>query len=277
MKNAKINSQEYDKEEGKTKRHKLGLCLSGGGAKGFAHLGVLQLLKEKGIVPDIISGTSAGALAGAFYADGYEPYEIADFFKTKKFQEFAQLSLSKVGFFNTAPFVNFLKENLRAKRFEDLAIPLHVIATNVERGIVKEFVKGEDLASAIVASCAIPIIFEPIQINNNHYVDGGVFKNFPVTNIRNECEIIIGVNVSPMRLSDYKHSMKYMIERTIHYVLSARTLMDCHACDFLIEASGLSRFSLFDLEHVDEIMEEGYLIANEYYKRNRKDIINALS
>ena len=94
------------------KPYKLGLALSGGGAKGFAHLGVFQFLNECSLKPDIISGTSAGAVVGALYADGYSPQEIRNFFSGREFSEFAQLQIPKSGLFDMSRFKNFLRRNL---------------------------------------------------------------------------------------------------------------------------------------------------------------------
>lgn len=253
----------------KEKIFKLGLALSGGGAKGFAHLGVFQALNEKGLFPEIISGTSAGAFAGVFYADGYTPEEIKDIFDKRSFTEFAEFSLPQGGFFKSTRFQNFLKKNLRAKRFEDLKIPMRVITTDIESGESRVFSSGP-LIPAIVASCTVPIIFQPVQIDNRYYVDGGLLKNFPVSTIRSECERIVGVNVSPIIRTDYKNTLKYVAERSFHHMSGSNTLLDRKLCDYLIESNTLSTYSMFDLEHVDEIFQLGYNLAIDYLE-NKKD------
>ena len=101
-------------EETNHKTYKLGLALSGGGAKGFAHIGVFKLLEECGLKPDIIVGTSAGALMGALFADGYTPDEIKDLFTGREFSEFAQLQIPKSGLFDSKRFRYFLRRHLRA-------------------------------------------------------------------------------------------------------------------------------------------------------------------
>lgn len=90
--------------------YRLGLSLSGGGAKGFAHLGVMQLLNEKGFIPDLISGTSAGALAGCLLADGHSPHDIVMMFKDKGFGAFGEFGVPHGGFFKSTPFDSFLKK-----------------------------------------------------------------------------------------------------------------------------------------------------------------------
>lgn len=250
----------------------LGLVLSGGGAKGFAHLGVLQALNENGLYPEVISGTSAGAFAGVLYADGNSPKDIAELFKEKKFQEFAEFGIPHGGFFKSTKFHSFLKSNLKAKTFEELKIPLHVVATDIEEGSLKIFSKGE-LPSAIVASCTVPLVFAPVEISGHYYVDGGLLKNFPVSTIRKECRKIFGVNVSPIRPLNYKQSLKYVAERSFHYMSSSNTFQDRKLCDYLIESPDLSKYSMFDLDNVDEIYDAGYNLALEYINRE-KDRLN---
>lgn len=241
----------------------LGIVLSGGGAKGFAHLGVLQALNEKGIFPEIISGTSAGAFAGVFYADGYQPKEIVSFFKQKKFQEFAEFGIPHGGFFKTTRFHSFLKSHIKARAFSELKIPLHVAATDIEEGVLKIFTEG-DLISAVVASCTVPLVFAPVEIDGHYYVDGGLLKNFPVSTIRKECRMIVGVNVSPIRPLTYRQSLKYVAERSFHYMSSSNTFQDRKLCDYLIESPDLSNYSMFDLDNVDEIYTLGYNLASRY-------------
>lgn len=250
------------------KLYKLGIALSGGGARGFAHLGVLQALNESNLYPDIISGTSAGAFAGALYADGYTPKEALSLFDKKSFKEFAEFTLPSEGLFKSTRFLSFLEKHLRSKKFEELKVKLKVVATDIEFGTSKVFSSGP-LIHPVVASCSVPIIFTPVEIDNNHYVDGGLFKNFPVSTIHTECDYIIGVNVSPITTQDYKKSLKYIAERSFHYMSASNILLDRKLCHYLIESKNLSHYSMFDLDHVDEIYQAGYKQAKEYLKENK--------
>lgn len=251
--------------------YKLGLTLSGGGAKGFAHLGVLQALNEKGLYPEIISGTSAGAFAGVLYADGHSPQEILSFFQKKVFREFAEFTIPHGGFFKSDRFRSFLKKHLRAKTFEDLKVPLYVTATDIEHGESKTFTSGS-LIPAVIASCSVPIIFRPVEINDHYYVDGGLFKNFPVSTIRRECNKIIGVNVSPITKAEFRSSIKYIAERSFHYMSGSNTLLDRNLCDYLIESSLLSKYSMFDLDHVDEIYQAGYDLTMAFFEEKKNTL-----
>lgn len=250
------------------KEYKLGVALSGGGAKGFAHLGVMQALLDNGIVPDIISGTSAGALAGVLIADGYAPRDVVALFEKKAFKQFARITMPKCGFFHTKPFYSFLEKHLKARTFEDLKIPLIVVATDIEEGKSHEFASGP-LLPTIVASCAFPIVFTPIEINGKYYVDGGLFKNFPVSVIRKKCDTIIGINVSPLNRVEYRESLKYIIERSYHYLSISNTFLDRQLCDFLLELQNLNNYPMFDLEHPREIYQQGYDFTVRYIDENQ--------
>lgn len=252
-------------------KYNIGIALSGGGAKGFAHLGILQALNDNGIYPEVISGTSAGAFAGVLYADGHKPKDIISFFKEKKFQEFVEFGIPQAGFFKSTRFNYFLKTHLRSSSFADLNISLRVVATDIEDGVYKVFSQG-DVISAVIASCSVPIIFSPVEIGGHYYVDGGLFKNFPVSIIRKECKVVFGVNVSPIRKSEYKKSMKYVAERSFHYMSSSNTIRDRKLCDFLIESPAFSEYSMFDLEHVDELYQAGYDLATEYIEKEKERI-----
>jgi len=254
------------------KPYKVGLALSGGGAKGFAHLGVFKLLEECSLKPDIISGTSAGAMAGAFFADGFTSEEIKELFKGREFSEFAQIQLPKAGLFDNKRLKNFLRKNLRTKNIEDLGIPMVIIATDLDRGISHEFRSGP-IVEAVTASCSVPIIFSPVEMHGTHYVDGGLYRNFPVTNIRHECEKVIGVNVSPLVPLKYKQTIWHIAERSYHYMFRANTLEDRLLCDVLIEAEQFGAYKMFDLENVDQIAKIGYdaaLSAFDYIIQDSK-------
>ncbi len=247
-------------EQTNQKMKKLGLALSGGGAKGFAHIGVFKMLEECALLPDIIAGTSVGALMGALYADGYRADEIKELFTGREFSEFAQLQLPKSGLFDSKRFRYFLKRHLRAKNIEDLQIPMVIMATDLDNGVSHEFRSGS-IVDAVTASCSIPIIFSPVIINGIHYVDGGLFHNFPVSIIREECQRVIGVNVSPLVPQKYKQTIFHIAERSYHYMFRANTLEDREMCDVLIEAEEFGLYKTFDLENVGQIARIGYMAA----------------
>ncbi|MBO7161044.1 MAG: patatin-like phospholipase family protein [Paludibacteraceae bacterium] len=240
-----------------SKKYKLGVALSGGGVKGFAHAGALKALEEFGYKPDVISGTSAGAIAGVLYSAGYTPVEICDLFKNKGFTDFTRLTLPTAGFFNPHKFVDFLRSKIPYANLEELPIPVHVVASDLDNGVMKVFSEGS-LPERVMASSTVPIVFPPTVIDDVHYVDGGVFCNFPVEVIREECETVIGINVSPLAPTQYKQNVIEIALRAFNFMFRANTKEDGFLCDILVEMPRVLQYDMFDLESVPEIFELGY-------------------
>lgn len=252
----------------------LGYALGGGGARGFAHLGAFKVFESYGLRPDVIVGTSAGALAGVFYADGFTPDEIAEMFKKKGFKEFVELAVPKSGLFKSTEIKNFLKKNLRSQKFEQLKVPFKAVATNWQNATVKVFSEGDKLIEAVVASCSVPIVFKPIEIDGIPYVDGGLLKNFPVSVIRDSCRFVLGVNVSIMREMPGKMNLKTTAERVFKLMSNSNTVNDRKICDILIEATPQEKLFMFDLKNIEKIMECGYnAAANEMGEENSLKIV----
>ncbi|MEA4984353.1 hypothetical protein SDC9_35392 [bioreactor metagenome] len=245
--------------------HKIGLALSGGGIRGISHAGVLMAMEELNIKPEIISGVSAGSIVGALYADGHKPLEIAQMFEDISFKKMTKLDVPDGGFFSIAPFARFLGRKLRAKTFEELNIPFRVVATNFDTGVPETFSEG-NLLKPVMASSSIPVLFTPQKINNNYYVDGGLLKNFPVSTIRNECDLLIGINVGPLVAQKYKVNIMDVAFRTYHFMFRANTLADKAICDILIEPENIYDFDLFETDKVMEIFDLGYRKAMEVLK-----------
>lgn len=249
-----------------SKRYQIGYALSGGFIKGFAHLGVMQALLEHGIRPDIISGVSAGALAGVFYADGNEPYKVLDYFSGHKFQDLTKLVIPKKGLFELSEFKDFLSSNLKATRLEDLQVPMIITATDLDHGRMVHFHKGE-IAERVAASCCMPVMFSPVKIDGTYYVDGGLMMNLPVSTIRRICEKIVAINVSPIIAEDYKQNILSIAMRSFHFMFRANTFPEREKCDLLIEPYNLYGYSNTELEKAEEIFEQGYKTAGETLTR----------
>lgn len=238
--------------------YKVGLALSGGGAKGFAHAGVIKALEERGIRPDVISGTSAGSIVGALYADGWKPEEIIDFFDNASFGKFAKLIKRSSGIFRIDNLKAALESRMRASRFEDLQIPLYINATDMKHGRNVFFNSGQ-LLDVIIASSSVPIIFEPVIIDDIPYSDGGLICNFPVEVLREQCEYVIGVNVGPVYLEEKdKLSLLDIAQRTFFFMRKANVLSVKDECDLLFEPVDIDKYGMFDAVRNHEIYNLGY-------------------
>lgn len=243
-------------------KYQLGLALSGGSIKGFAHLGVLKRMGELGLQPDIIAGTSAGSLMGALYADGYSPEEILELFDDRGFATMTSLRPLGGGVFDTGKFESFLSAHLRHKRIEELPIPLRIVATDLDRGCQHIFTEGP-LAKCVVASCSIPVLFNPTEIEGVSYVDGGLFRNFPASVLRPDCELVLGVHLNPAQPSEYKQTIMSVAERSWQLIFRQNAQYDRRHCDIIIEPQEAIDVAMFDVTSSRAIMQLGYDLAKQ--------------
>ncbi len=247
------------------KQFNFGIVLSGGGARGFAHLGVLQALNEAGIYPDIISGTSAGALAGVMYADGYRPKEILKIMNSNSRLSYIRPTVPREGLLQISGVIRILKESLRAKKFEDLRLPLFVTATNLNSGKIEYFSKG-DLLLPVIASASIPVLFKPVRINNSCYVDGGVLDNLPIKPIEGKCRFIIGSFVNPVAYEESFTSLIPIAERTFMLSMSREINEKSKRFDLFIAPPELRNYAILDPEKSQEVFNIGYKATKEKLK-----------
>ncbi|MCX2720744.1 patatin-like phospholipase family protein [Lentiprolixibacter aurantiacus] len=248
----------------------LGLVLSGGGARGIAHLGALQVFREWGLKPEIIAGTSAGAIIGALYAAGMEPEDIFEFIRSTEIFSLKKYAVSKPGFVDTEKFYNRFCECFASDNFSSLSIPVLVTATNLLSGSPVVFSEGE-LVRPILASAAFPGVFTPVRIGDAYYIDGGVLNNFPVDLVSGKCEKLIGIYVNPFEqkgYQDFKHSLS-ILERAYQIRASRDSLSKFEFCTVVISPQGLKRFGTFDLNNLETIYQLGYESALRTLDANR--------
>ena len=177
---------------------KLGLALGGGAARGFAHIGVIQVLEENGIQPDMVVGTSAGSLVAAFYASGKTGAQLqwlADSMDESQLTDWTVPFFSR-GMLRGEALGRYVNSQLNGAKIEDLKIPLGIVATDLQTGDGILFRRG-DIATAVRASSAVPSVFEPVRIGNKDYVDGGLVSPVPVRSARQMgADIVIAVDIS---------------------------------------------------------------------------------
>lgn len=242
--------------------YRLGVALSGGGARGFAHVGALKALEEAGMKPDVIAGVSAGAVAAVMYAAGVPLDEMLSLFTSTKFTDFARPSLIHGdGMFSLMRFKQFIEEATGIDRLENLRIPTYVGVTDLDHGEPAEFHEGP-LGERVVASCSIPIVFSPVEIDGIHYVDGGVLRNLPAWIIREKCETLIGINVSPLRTFEYKKSFLDIGMRTYNLMAKANQQQDMDICDHVIITPELIHYQIFNLKDIHKAYLSGYAAAH---------------
>ena len=177
---------------------KVGLALGGGAARGFAHVGVIAVLEEAGIKPNVIVGTSAGSLVAALYASGKTSAQLQQTALTMEEVAITDWMLPIIGrgMFRGEALARYVNELLAGRLMENMAIPLGIVATDLGNGNAVLFQKG-DTGAAVRASSAVPAVFVPVKINGREYVDGGLVSPVPVRFARQMgADIVIAVDIS---------------------------------------------------------------------------------
>lgn len=238
-------------------KYPLGIALSGGGAKAAAHCGALQALKEFGLKPDIIAGTSAGSLVAVYYAAGLEPAEILkQFLGLNFFKDIVAPSLPKGGLFDAKPLVEHLRKTLPVQRLEELQIPVYVVASEVERGQARIFTRG-DIAPRVTASCSIPVIFNPMAIGKTHYVDGGAVQNLPVPAIRKLCRKVIAFSLNPLEEEAYRNNLVSVAMRSYSMMMHSNVAASARLADLSIDLD-TKGCTVYDMSKLVELFHRGY-------------------
>lgn len=177
---------------------RIGLALGGGAARGFAHVGVIQVLEEAGIRPSLVSGTSAGSVVAALYASGKNGKQLQKVAETMEEATIADwtLPLFNRGMLRGDALARYVNGQVGAKLIEDMALPLGIVATDLNTGQAMLFQRG-DTGTAVRASSAVPAVFLPVSISGHEYVDGGLVSPVPVRAARQMgAELVIAVDIS---------------------------------------------------------------------------------
>lgn len=239
------------------KKYKTGLVLSGGGTRGFAHLGVIAALAEKGIKPDVISGTSVGAIAGSFIAGGKSPKEIMRIFKKGWFFTYTKPHIPVNGLLRLSGLQEVIEKEIDCKNIEDLPTPFFIAVSNLNKGVVEYRNRGP-LCRTVIASSSIPVLFSPVVIDNQFLVDGGLMDNIPVEPLKNDCDNIIVVNISPLSPRESFKNLIQIATRTFYMSVNANINEVHKHASLFIEPEGIDKYDILSLSHASELYELGY-------------------
>lgn len=243
--------------------YKLGVALSGGGARGFAHAGALMAIEEAGLKPDIVAGVSAGSVVAILYAAGIKPIEIPQLFSNAGMSDFTTLSLGQGGILSAEKFKKFIMKAIGGyARLEDLPMPVYIGVTDFDRGVATEFHRGP-IGDVMLASCSIPIVFRPVNIDGVNYVDGGVLRNHPAWIIRDKCDTLIGVNVSPLNQRANPSSLLDVAMRTYNLMAKANQNADMNLCDISVSTPEIAHYKVFNLKNINSVFTSGYIHARK--------------
>lgn len=241
---------------------KIGIVLCGGGARGWAHIGVLRALEENGISPAWVAGTSAGSIVGGLYAAGVsfdKMMEIANnnsIFKVLRLGASLNI-ISGGGLTKLSLLKSIFLEQVPHDSIELLPKKLFIAVSNLNSGEYQILERGS-LSEAVMASSAIPMVFHSVEIDNQTFVDGGLINNLPIEPLLPLCDKVIGVNVNP---HGYDHSVEGIFEigqRCFDLLLWKNTESRLRQCHITIEPEEAYNYGLFDFKDAQALHDIGY-------------------
>jgi NTE family protein len=250
---------------------KIGLALGSGGARGFAHLGVIKVLKEAGIPIHLIAGSSMGALVASFYGAGIDIdrlYKLSIAFKRKYFLDF---TVPKMGFIAGKKVKEFVKVFTHGKNIEELSIPIGIVATDLLTGEKVVFKTGP-VANAVRASIAIPGIFVPEKYNGRILVDGGVTDRVPVSVAKEMgADLVIAVDVSTVKQNAEITSIFDVIMQSID-IMQTEIINSRESTATIMIRPSVESYSSRAFTNTEEIIKIGEEEARKHIKQIEAEI-----
>jgi NTE family protein len=257
---------------------KIGLALSGGVGYCMAHIGVFQALEAAGIRPDMMAGTSGGALIGALYASGIKPDRLEEIAKTIKWHKLMGLSLIFKGLASSKPIEDLVKELLgKDRRFADLSIPLLVTAVDLisEEKVIFPEKESETVALPVRASCSLPMVFSPVKHGERLLVDGGMLVQLPTIELREKgMEFVIGVTF--LRNRTVPGNIFEVTLRTLSIANQERLERQRREADLLVEIN-VGQTNRWDLQAAADFIKIGRMAAEDALKRNQDKVQSLLA
>ncbi len=250
-------------------RPKLGLALGGGFARGIAHIGVLKVLEENDLTPDYLAGTSVGSLIAGGYASGATIEELTRVARGIRWRDFARWTISRMGFASNERMEAFVRRFFRALRFEDLQIPLAVVATDLVKGQAVVFTSG-DLSTALRASCAYPGLFLPVAHNGSLLVDGGLVWSVPTKPVAElGADIVVAVPLDAGRGPVNPKSMLEVVGRSLSIAMDTADPLWREHADLIVEPL-VGQYGWDDFDHAEEMIRAGERAMREALPRLRE-------
>lgn len=224
------------------RRPRIALALGGGAARGFAHVGVIQVLEEAGIRPDLVVGTSAGSLVAALYASGNSGTQLQKIAETMDEATFTDWSLPLFnrGVLRGDALARYVSQQVGGKRIEELGMPLGILATDLQTGEGVLFERG-DIATAVRASSAVPGLFQPVRISGRDYVDGGLVAPVPARQARQMgAELVIAVDISSQPEANGANDLFHILLQTFSIMSKTINSLELKGRDMLVVRPALA-------------------------------------
>lgn len=241
----------------KKKKRKIGLCLGGGGTRGFAHLGALKAFQEYGIKFDEVAGTSVGSIVGAMYCAGMTFDEI---YTLSKGLVPKDIRKSKFGFMPSATdgLQEFIKNSVKFEKLEDLPTKLWVVAVDLNSGKEYDFEHGA-LVPIVAGSCAVPAIFQPVEYKDYRLIDGGVMNNIPANLLKESgCDVVITIDVNSTRGGGTKSTKTIDCLMASFGIMMKNNSKAGYTFSDIVIQPDIKKFKSTKVDGADEMIEEGY-------------------
>lgn len=252
---------------------RIALVLSGGGALGYAHIGVLQALDEEGIKPSIIAGTSMGAIVGVLYSQGYSGKQLFEFVKQRKLNNIYRnvhvsfLNINR-GLGSYKHVHDLLNDAIPHNSFDSLSIPFICVSTNIQTGKPEVRYSGNNLAEWVLASASIPVVFKPQLIDGEYYCDGGFVDNLPANYLPEDSyDICIGIDLVPSKKpnTDNYFSEEYSASNVYcNMILDINSVKGREKCDYIIQPHKDVKYGLLDFREYKTLCQRGYNAMKEW-------------
>ena len=234
----------------------IALALGGGGAKGFAHIGVIKVLESHGIKPKIVTGTSAGSFVGSLYASGKSPYQLQHIALTFKESDIRDLTLNRQGFIAGQKLQDFVNQHVANKPIEKFPIRFAAVATRLDNGRKADFIKG-NAGQAVRASCSIPNVFVPATIGGTQYVDGGLVSPIPVQTAKAlGADLVIAVDISARPTGNQPVSMWGLLDQTLNIMGQQSIHQELAQANIVIQPK-VGHIGTLDLKASNQTILEG--------------------
>ena len=234
----------------------IALALGGGGAKGFAHIGVIKVLESHGIKPKIVTGTSAGSFVGSIYASGKTPFQLQQIAFSLKESDIRDLTLNRQGVILGQKLQDYVSRQIANKPIEQFPIRFAAVATRLDNGKRADFIKG-NAGQAVRASCSIPNVFVPATIGGTKYVDGGLVSPIPVQTAKDMgADIVIAVDISARPVGDKPLSMFGLLDQTINIMGQQSINSELNKANIVIQPQ-VGHLGTLDLKASNEAILQG--------------------
>lgn len=251
----------------------IALALGGGGAKGFAHIGVIKVLESHGIKPKIVTGTSAGSFVGSLYASGKSPYQLQHIALTFKESDISDLTLNRQGFIAGQKLQDFVNQHVANKPIEKFPIRFAAVATRLDNGRKADFIKG-NAGQAVRASCSIPNVFVPATIGGTQYVDGGLVSPIPVQTAKAMgADLVIAVDISARPTGNQPVNMWGLLDQTLNIMGQQSINQELAQANIVIQPK-VGHIGTLDLKASNQTILEGEKAAQLQVKAIQQAINN---